>query len=155
MTKNHNLKSRVRALKAVTGVPYSVARRQLAGPTLADVLREYPALNSFGMGAFAPMSKPRGVRLREIEAGRLELLDRECEVRAIAAWLKENIAPIKTPTVGSYTMKHVVEYAMGRYLMNGELIAAALMAGYPMKIIDGPNPLFGMSARDVRRYSRR
>ena len=30
-------------------------------------------------------------------------------------------------------------------------LAAALMAGYPVRFVPGPNPLFGMSARDVSR----
>ena len=61
----------------------------------------------------------------------------------IAAWLRENIAPIKTPTVGSYSMKHVVEGATGDYMTNGELIAAALVAGYPVRFVPGPNRRVG------------
>jgi hypothetical protein len=34
---------------------------------------------------------------------------------------------------------------------NGEFIAAALMAGYPMRYESGPNATFGMSRRDVER----
>lgn len=48
-------------------------------------------------------------------------------------------------------MKHVVENAIGRYVSNGELIAAALIAGYPHRYTDGLNAQFGMSTRDVRR----
>jgi len=48
-------------------------------------------------------------------------------------------------------MKHVVERAIGRYVANGELIAAALMAGYPMGPVAGSNTAFGMSQRDVNR----
>lgn len=48
-------------------------------------------------------------------------------------------------------MKHVVENATRQYVSNGELIAAALMAGYPMGKVDGPNTDFGMSKRDVDR----
>ena len=47
-------------------------------------------------------------------------------------------------------MKHVVEQSIG-YVTNGELIAAALIAGYTVKYTDGPNPLLGMSERDVKR----
>lgn len=38
-------------------------------------------------------------------------------------------------------MKHVVERAMGTYVTNGELIAAALVVAYPFKYTAGPNPL--------------
>ena len=48
-------------------------------------------------------------------------------------------------------MKHVVEDTISRYVSNGELIAAALITGYPWLHIDGPNADFDMSARDVDR----
>lgn len=51
----------------------------------------------------------------------------------------------------SYGMKHVVEQAIGRYVANSELIAAALMAGYPSGPVEDPNTVFGMSQRDVNR----
>ncbi len=69
----------------------------------------------------------------------------------IVAWLHDNITPIKTPTFSSYGLKHVLERSLGGwYVTNGEFIAAALIAGYPYKH-DAPNPLFGMSARDIKR----
>jgi hypothetical protein len=79
------------------------------------------------------------------------LVDREATVLQVAAWLRDNIAPIKTPSVDSYGMKLVVERAVGEYITNGEFIAAALIAGYGFKSGDGPNMQFGMSARDVKR----
>ena len=42
-------------------------------------------------------------------------------------WLLDNVTPIKTPTVGSYVMKHVMERAGGAYVINGVFIAAALI----------------------------
>ena len=69
---------------------------------------------------------------------------------AARRWLLANIAPIKTPTLDSYRMKHVVERAIGEYVTNGDLIAAALMAGYPMSRPHGPNEPnaeFGTSKR--------
>ncbi|MFG3044540.1 hypothetical protein ACGFZR_06375 [Streptomyces sp. NPDC048241] len=50
-------------------------------------------------------------------------------VMETAAWLRENITPIKTPTASSYGVKHVRERVTGRYITNGEFIAAALVAG--------------------------
>jgi hypothetical protein len=72
-------------------------------------------------------------------------------VREIATWLRDNVRPVRAPTVGSYGMKHVVEKTIGRYVSNGEFIAAALIAGYPNRHIDGPNADVGMSARDIGR----
>jgi hypothetical protein len=123
--------------------------------SLAEVMERHPQLNSFGIGTFDPRSKTREQRQAELVDGRTRLAGREAAVLEIAAWLRENIAPIKTPTVGSYGMKHVVERAIGKYVTNGEFIAAALIAGYAFKYTDGPNPLFGMSARDVNRFEPR
>lgn len=119
--------------------------------SLAEVMEQHPRLNTFGIGVFDPLRKTAGQRAAELASGREELAEREAAVLEIAAWLRENVSPIKTPTVGSYSMKHVVERAIGEYVTNGELIAAALVAGYPVRFVPGPNPLFGMSARDVSR----
>ena len=75
---------------------------------------------------------------------------RETTVLETAEWLRENITPIKTLTVDSYGMKHVMERATGRYVTNGEFIAAALIVGYTFRYAE-PNVLFGMSARDLKR----
>lgn len=123
------------------------------GPTLSlvEVMERHPQLNLFGIGTFNPRSKTTEQRQAELADGRTALAGREADVLEIAAWLRENVAPIKTPTVTSYGMKHVVERAIGKYVTNGEFIAAALIAGYAFKYTAGPNPLFGMSARDVKR----
>ncbi|WP_228032577.1 hypothetical protein, partial [Mycolicibacterium sp. P9-22] len=46
---------------------------------------------------------------------------------------------------------HLAESSIGHYVTNGQLIAAALIAGYPMREAGGPNPLFGMRKRDLDR----
>lgn len=119
--------------------------------SLAKVMEQHPQLNLFGIGTFDPRSKGPEQRQAELADGRARLVEREAAVLEIATWLRENIAPIKTPTIGSYRMKHVVEKAIGEYVANGELIAAALIAGYSWRYTDGPNPLLGMSERDVKR----
>ena len=119
--------------------------------SLAEVMEQHPQLNSFGIGVFSPRSKTPAQREVDLADGRASLASREAAVLEIAAWLRENIAPIATPSVDSYHMKHVAERAIGEYVTNGEFIAAAVIAGYTFKYTDGPNPLFGMSARDVKR----
>ncbi|TQJ23782.1 hypothetical protein FBZ33_4098 [Micromonospora sp. A202] len=134
-------------------VPATPAARPAVelGPalTLAEVMEAHPTLQRFGFGAY--FGTPVEQRAQEVADGREQLRAREDVVLRIRGWLRTNIAPVKTPTVGSYGMKHVVESATGRYVTNGELIAAALMAGYPWKGPSGPNALFGMSKRDVDR----
>jgi hypothetical protein len=118
-------------------------------------MEQHPLLTSFGFGVFEAWRKTAGRRREELEQGRDELLRSEDRVLRVRDWLLANIAPIKTPTLGSYMMKHVVERATGEYLTNGDLIAAALMAGYPMSRPHGPNAEFAMSKRDVGRASGR
>lgn len=123
------------------------------GLTLAQVMEQHPQLSSFGIGIFDPRSKTPEQRQAELASERAELEEREAAVLNVAAWLTANVAPIKTPTVNSYRMKHVVEKAIGEYVTNGELIAAALVSGYTCNYTDGPNPLLGMSERDVNRIA--
>ena len=44
----------------------------------------------------------------------------------------------------SYGLKHKLERKLGRYVHNGELIAAMVLCGYSYKIIDGLNCVFNM-----------
>ncbi|RSN48287.1 hypothetical protein [Actinomadura sp. WAC 06369] len=152
MTRDRRRKAEIRVYQAAAGTPYMVARRQVALPTLAEVMQQHPQLNYFGIGVFEPLRKTAEQRRTELAAGREELAGSEAVVMETAAWLRENITPIKTPTVGSYGMKHVMEHATGVYVTNGEFIAAALIAGYTFKYTV-PNVLFGMSARDVKRMN--
>jgi len=125
----------------------------LLGPTLslAEVMQQHPLLNSFGIGIYEPRRKTPEQRQAELADQREALVGQEAKVVEVATWLRENVTPIKTPTVGSYGMKHMVERAIDKYVTNGELIAAALIGGYPFRYTAGPNMQFGMSARDVKR----
>lgn len=53
----------------------------------------------------------------------------------------------------SYHLKHVVERLIGEYVSNGQLIAVALHLGFQREI-DGPNCIFNMFARDVKRLDK-
>jgi hypothetical protein len=121
--------------------------------TLAEVMRQHPNLNSFGIGVFDASRRTPDQRRTELAAAREELVKREATVLEIGAWLHDNITPIKTRSVGSYGMKHLVERAIGKYVTNGEFIAAALISGYSFKHRHGPNMQFGMSLRDVKRIN--
>lgn len=123
--------------------------------SLQAVMEQQPQLTSFGFGVFEERRKTAGQRREELDQGRDELFRSEDRVLRVRDWLLANISPIKTPTLGSYRMKHVVERAIGEYVTNGDLIAAALMAGYPMSRPHGPNAEFGMSKRDVDHASGR
>lgn len=133
--------------------PPSAQPSTALGPirSLAEVMEQHPLLTYFGFGVFQRQGQTLQNRRAEMAAQRATLAGREDSVRQIADWLRANVTPIKTPTVGSYGMKHIAEKAIGRYVSNGELIAAALTVGYTYRHNDGPNAEFGMSARDVDR----
>lgn len=116
-------------------------------------MERHRQLTTFGIGIFESSSKTPEQREAQLADERRKLVEREATVLKVAAWLRENVAPIKTPTVGSYRIKHAVENAVGEYVSNGELIAAALLASYACKYTDGPNPLLGMAERDVKRVT--
>ncbi|WP_405536006.1 hypothetical protein OG787_20840 [Streptomyces sp. NBC_00075] len=150
MTRDRRRKAEIHAHQATTGTPYLVARRQIAA--LAEVMQQHPRLNSFGIGVFNPLRKTAEQPRTELAARREELAGGVVMVMETVEWLRENITPIKTPTVSSYTVKHVMQRATGRYVTNGVFIAAALVAGYTFKY-EQPNVLFGMSARDLKRMN--
>lgn len=105
--------------------------------TLADVFRLIPTLGYGGVG------QKRDNPLTENSAERIE---------ACRAWLRANIERTRVaPKSGrtSYGLKHVAEAHIG-YISNGEFIAAAVMEGYPFRVIkDSPNVRFGMSKRSI------
>ncbi|WP_418960190.1 hypothetical protein [Streptomyces tritici] len=149
MTQNHRQKLWIRAFQAATGTTYlNARRRQLYWPTLAEVMEEHPKLGAFGIGVFDSPRLPAPQRRAELAVERERLRRHEDLVVETALWLRDHITPIKTPTAGSYGVKHTIERATGVYLPNGVLIAAAFIVGYPFRY-DQPNVLFGMSRRDL------
>lgn len=119
--------------------------------SLAEVMQQHPLLNDSGIGIAWQRGQTSEQRRAELADRRRMLAEREDFVLGIATWLRANVTPIKTPKVNSYYMKHVVETAIGRYVSNGQLIAAALIAGYSHQYgTDSPNVGLGMSARDLK-----
>ncbi|MCR6706628.1 MAG: hypothetical protein NVV66_18710 [Cellulomonas sp.] len=120
---------------------------------LAVVMTREPQLTRFGMGAGA-FHKTREERLAAFARGRAELRASADDVAEVTTWLLANIAPIRTVNRvwTSYQHKHMVERVIDRYVANGELIAAAIIAGYAYRrdAWDSPNVCFAMSSRSVR-----
>lgn len=119
--------------------------------TLAEVMAQQPHLTEFGIGVDHNPRMTAVERSQQVEQLRARLRDRELFVVRVRDWLLTHATPIKTPTVGSYGLKHHVERAIGEYVTNGELIAAAMMADYPTRHVTGPNVLIGVSKRSVDR----
>lgn len=151
MTQNHRQKSWIRAFQAATGTTYlNARRRQLNWPILAEVMEEHEMLGNFGIGVFNSHRLATEQRRAKLAVEREHLRRNEDLVVKTALWLRDNITPIKTPTVGSYGVKHLIEQASGEYLPNGVLIASAFIVGYPFRY-DQPNVRFGLSQRDLNK----
>jgi hypothetical protein len=149
MTLNHRQKSWIRAVQAATGTTFlNARRRQLNWPTLAEVMEEHETLGNFGIGVFNSPRLTTEQRRAELAVEREHLRRNEDLVVKTALWLRDNVTPIKTPTAGSYGVKHLIERATGVYLPNGVFIASAFIVGYPFRY-DQPNVRFGMSRRDL------
>jgi hypothetical protein len=118
---------------------------------LATVMDQHPDLSDYGIGVYDAAHKSPADQAAELAKSRATLAASDDDVQWVAKWLIEEISPIATPTVSSYAMKHVMERATGKYVSNGAFIAGALVAGYAMTYTDDPNPLFGMSDRDITR----
>jgi hypothetical protein len=147
MTANHSRKRQIRTAMEATGRPFVEISR--LAEDLNRVLDEHPRLSTFGLGLSRTLGTTVEEQKTEFDRERQELRDALPSVARVYYWLKAEIGVIRTPTRGSYGLKHVAEKAIGQYVTNGEFIAAALIAGYPMREQCGPNPLFGVRKRDV------
>lgn len=119
--------------------------------TLAQVMDEHPQLCLTGIGVRTENpDATSSEQMAELIHLRADLVERERAVQEVVGWLRENVAPTVTPSIDSYAVKHVVERATGEYVANGEIIAAALMMGYPYTgMVVGQNLRFAMNLDDI------
>jgi hypothetical protein len=119
---------------------------------LAVVMTLEPDLciNGFGPGHY-------GGDLEERRANfvrwRTELRAHAERVEVVREWLMQNVEKRSTinSDAGSYGLKHMAEKDLNDYISNGELIAAAIIAGYSYRrgADNSPNAAFGMSSRSI------
>jgi hypothetical protein len=147
MTATHSRKHQIRAAMEATGRSFVEISR--LADDLNRVLDDHPWLSTFGMGLSRTLGATVEEQKTKFDRYRQELRDALPGVARVYYWLIAEIGMISTPTRGSYGLKHVAENAIGHYVTNGEFIAAALIAGYPMREQRGPNALFGVRKRDV------
>ncbi|GFE71957.1 hypothetical protein [Chroococcus sp. FPU101] len=63
---------------------------------------------------------------------------------------------IKTPSVGSYRLKHLIENDMGEYISNGALLVAVIARSIPYKPYpSSPNAAIAISKNDQRRLQKK
>lgn len=124
---------------------------------LAITMKRIPLLNDFGIGLYNghhDLSKEESDAI--FENNRKILRESVELITKTIGWLQTNLKPIKTLNARreSYGYKHLAEKDIG-YITNGVFIAAAIIAGYPYKIIvDSPNVIFGMSEESIKKIAR-
>lgn len=127
--------------------------RQLAG-----AMHQEPQLNANGFGA-GMYSRSAQERREQFAMWRAQLRGSAARIDEIREWLLQHVEPRQSinTNASSYHLKHLAEEDLGSYVSNGELIAAAIIAGYSYRRgADGsPNATFGMSARSISELRRR
>lgn len=125
---------------------------------LALVMDREPQLNEFGFGP-GSFAQTMQERREQFAQWRTELRAGSEHVDQLRGWLLQNIEPRQTinTEAHSYHLKHLAEEDLGDYVANGELIAAAIIAGYSYRRGggDSPNASFGMSMRSLTALRRR
>ena len=58
-------------------------------------------------------------------------------VTSLVLWMEDRLQPIRTPSVGSGSMKHAGEKWIGEHVYQGELLAAAAVFGLRMRLPEG------------------
>lgn len=116
---------------------------------LACLMVRKPDLNWAGLGP-GDFAKTVAEREANMVKWRAELRENSAHVAEIREWLVRSADRRETVNsrAGSYRMKHFAEEELGAYVSNGELIAAAILAGYPYKD-EGLNATFGISQRSI------
>jgi len=113
---------------------------------LARVLDATPGLCAWGMGSEEVCLRNRV----DLAANREILRSSFREFKDCCEWLSkcELLETANEQCVGSYGLKHIVEFACGDYVSNGALIAAVIHLGIPFKgDPDSPNIKVAISSR--------
>jgi hypothetical protein len=124
---------------------------------IAKVIQQEPRLTSHGLGIFQyPGQKPPSYHslYQAFLAEQEELLNAEKRCTAICTWLT-GVVTRKTinPNAYSYALKHQCEQDIGRYVTNGELIAACIHMGltFTQEEFRSPNVCFNISSRWLKK----
>jgi len=120
------------------------------GTAFKKLLDANPDLNMEGFGSWHTTRIPKAVVKVELVTARIKLIARANEIEQVMKWLRENVKMRKTisPNAGSYRVKHLAEEEILGYVSNGQLIAAAMLVGYPHRI-RGLYADFGMSLNSL------
>jgi len=124
-----------------------IGQHEVTYADLSRIMDDHPKLSAFGY------DHPDVRNPADLDRQRARLLGQLDDVQAAHAWLSTLYPePDEDQWSTSYTLKHDGERSgqLG-YVMNGAMIAAALLAELPMRITPGhPNPFIGVSITPPR-----
>jgi hypothetical protein len=125
-----------------------------AQAAIQAVIDQIPQLNVYGIGVPHDRNRTAEDTQKEQEKLQAELLANIHLFEQICAWLvplKPKIE-IKARELSSYTLKHVAERNIGRYVPNGVFIAAAIHCGFLFRPVEfTQNLLFNISKSKLRK----
>ncbi len=131
-------------------------QRTEARKAIDIALERNQRLTALGIGYYTSEKMPVSEYVQEFRRSRADLENYalQDEVATALAYLR-NLQPLKTPTQGSYWLKHRAEkwgkaHSLSAYVTNGSLIAAAMYLNLPTK--EDPeslNVLVGVSKRSA------
>lgn len=125
---------------------------------IAQVIKQIPELNDFGIGLY---NRGRGLSEEEkrekLKEGQEALLNNADWCTVICEWLRP-MQKIKTINRRhtSYGLKHIFERDSGQYVTNGAFICAAVHSGFDYKLTpSNPNVSFNISERSLNAVEKR
>jgi len=113
---------------------------------IESIIDKLPILTKDNVRVFKDQAN---IQDHEYLMSHLEEFERACE------WLK-TIDKIKSfnRSNTSYGLKHIAERAMGNYISNDALIAAAIYSGFHIKLLENsPNVIFNMSKKSIKKFT--
>lgn len=123
---------------------------------ISAIIAKYPTLNSFGFGAFDEHKLSLDERNAKIAKGQGELLNQVEEVNFVIEWLHDVEKTKSITQSNSYNLKHRAEnVSPNGSITNGAFITGAIIAGFNVGKIDGPNCCFNMSIKSLKQVIQR
>jgi hypothetical protein len=119
------------------------------------VINQVHQLNAYGVGVPHDRNRTAQDTQKQQAEWQAELLASTELFEQICAWLAplKSKIEIKAKELSSYTLKHVAERNIGRYVPNGVFIAAAIHCGFLFKPVEfTQNVLFNISKSKVKKH---
>ena len=129
-------------------------RQSVTPEAFNQLLEDHPGLTEIGIETPPDPDSEYDQRREDFDAVRDSIYESQRRVGLVHDWLLANVGRTETAPqdgISSRSVKHIAERGIRKHVSNGVLIAAALLAGYPMlEVPDSPDRIFGMSQQDLK-----